>query len=147
MSTAAAVSELPSSRFFTWLCAAVFQPLFVGSTLRIFRFFKPVLGNWHSREKECGYNDRLSPELSEPPSPTHSTFSSDDEHAVYDNPRLHPRNFMDGPLSHNPATRLRQMLARPGIVVSSYSNGSPYATDSNVRLLLVSVMALVYAVH
>ena len=37
---------------------------------------------------------------------------------VYYNPRLHPKNYLDGPLSWNPATRLRQMLARPGIVVS-----------------------------
>lgn len=37
---------------------------------------------------------------------------------VYYNPRLDPKNYLDGPLSPNPATRLRQMLARPGIVVS-----------------------------
>ncbi|KDR75646.1 hypothetical protein GALMADRAFT_68445 [Galerina marginata CBS 339.88] len=37
---------------------------------------------------------------------------------VYYNPRLDPKNFLDGPLSSNPATRLRQMLARPGIVVA-----------------------------
>ena len=37
---------------------------------------------------------------------------------VYYNPRLDPRNYAEGPLSENPATRLRQMLARPGIVVS-----------------------------
>ena len=37
---------------------------------------------------------------------------------VYYNPRLDPKNFLEGPLSLNPATRLRQMLARPGIVVS-----------------------------
>ncbi len=36
----------------------------------------------------------------------------------YYNPRLDPKNFLEGPLSDNPATRLRQMLARPGIVVS-----------------------------
>ena len=38
---------------------------------------------------------------------------------VYYNPRLDPKNYLEGPLSLNPATRLRQMLARPGIVVSS----------------------------
>ncbi|KAJ6589926.1 Pyruvate/Phosphoenolpyruvate kinase-like domain-containing protein [Mycena vulgaris] len=38
--------------------------------------------------------------------------------ACYYNPRLEPRNYMDGPLSSNPATRLRQMLARPGIIVA-----------------------------
>lgn len=37
---------------------------------------------------------------------------------VYYNARLDPKNFLEGPLSHNPATRLRQMLARPGIVVA-----------------------------
>ena len=38
---------------------------------------------------------------------------------VYYNPRLDPKNYLEGPLSLNPATRLRQMLARPGIVVSN----------------------------
>jgi hypothetical protein len=38
--------------------------------------------------------------------------------AVYYNPRFDPKHYLDGPLSWNPATRLRQMLARPGIVVS-----------------------------
>ncbi|RDX49320.1 Phosphoenolpyruvate/pyruvate domain-containing protein [Polyporus arcularius HHB13444] len=38
--------------------------------------------------------------------------------APYYNPRLDPKNFLEGPLSWNPATRLRQMLARPGIVVA-----------------------------
>ncbi|KAF7783167.1 hypothetical protein Agabi119p4_2543 [Agaricus bisporus var. burnettii] len=37
---------------------------------------------------------------------------------VYHNPRLDPKNYLEGPLSDNPATRLRQMLARPGIVVA-----------------------------
>jgi hypothetical protein len=36
---------------------------------------------------------------------------------TYFNERLAPENFKSGPLSSNPATRLRQMLARPGIVV------------------------------
>lgn len=36
----------------------------------------------------------------------------------YYNARLDPKNYLEGPLSTNPATRLRQMLARPGIVVS-----------------------------
>lgn len=38
--------------------------------------------------------------------------------SVYYNPRLDPQNYLDGPLSWNPSTRLRQMLARPGIIVS-----------------------------
>ncbi|ESK97374.1 oxaloacetate acetylhydrolase [Moniliophthora roreri MCA 2997] len=37
---------------------------------------------------------------------------------VYYNPRLDPKNYLEGPLSDNPSTRLRQMLARPGIVVA-----------------------------
>ncbi|PPQ63025.1 hypothetical protein CVT24_005971 [Panaeolus cyanescens] len=37
---------------------------------------------------------------------------------VYYNARLDPKNYLEGPLSSNPATRLRQMLARPGIVVA-----------------------------
>ncbi|KAG6920222.1 hypothetical protein DXG01_004991 [Tephrocybe rancida] len=36
---------------------------------------------------------------------------------TYYNARLNPANYLDGPLSSNPATRLRQMLARPGIVL------------------------------
>jgi len=36
----------------------------------------------------------------------------------YYNPRLDPKNYLEGELSWNPATRLRQMLARPGIVVA-----------------------------
>ncbi|KAH8829960.1 oxaloacetate acetylhydrolase [Flagelloscypha sp. PMI_526] len=37
---------------------------------------------------------------------------------LYYNARLDPQNYLDGPLSANSATRLRQMLARPGIVVA-----------------------------
>ncbi|KAG9312200.1 phosphoenolpyruvate pyruvate domain-containing protein [Chiua virens] len=37
---------------------------------------------------------------------------------VYYNPRLDPKNFLEGPLSWDAATRLRQLLARPGIVVA-----------------------------
>jgi hypothetical protein len=38
---------------------------------------------------------------------------------VYYNARLDPKNYLEGPLSPFPSTRLRQMLARPGIIVSS----------------------------
>ncbi|KAJ7772049.1 Pyruvate/Phosphoenolpyruvate kinase-like domain-containing protein [Mycena maculata] len=38
--------------------------------------------------------------------------------ACYYNARLDPRNYLIGPSSTNPATRLRQMLARPGIIVA-----------------------------
>lgn len=41
------------------------------------------------------------------------------ENGVYHNPRLDAKNYLEGPLSWNPSTRLRQMLARPGIVVCS----------------------------
>ncbi|KAJ7745088.1 Pyruvate/Phosphoenolpyruvate kinase-like domain-containing protein [Mycena metata] len=37
---------------------------------------------------------------------------------VYYNARLDPLNYLEGPLSNNPATRLRQMLARPGIITA-----------------------------
>ena len=47
--------------------------------------------------------------------------------APYYNARLDPKNFLEGPLSLNPATRLRQMLARPGIVVRILSLGIPPA--------------------
>jgi len=36
---------------------------------------------------------------------------------AYYNPHLDPKRYLDGPLSNNAATRLRQMLARPGIIV------------------------------
>lgn len=66
---------------------------------------------------------------------------------VYYNARLDPKNFLEGPLSPNAATRLRQMLARPGIVVSP-SGLDHYLslTSDSLRLLLVSVMASVPAV-
>ena len=50
---------------------------------------------------------------------------------VYYNARLDPKNYLEGPLSHNAATRLRQMLARPGIVVSS-SSSTPRYDDLNI---------------
>jgi len=37
---------------------------------------------------------------------------------VYSNPRLNPENYLEGPLSDNASTRLRQMLARPGIITA-----------------------------
>ncbi|KAJ6491797.1 Pyruvate/Phosphoenolpyruvate kinase-like domain-containing protein [Mycena vitilis] len=36
----------------------------------------------------------------------------------YYNARLDPSNYLDGSLSTNPATRLRQLLARPGIITA-----------------------------
>ncbi|KAJ2918550.1 hypothetical protein MD484_g1834, partial [Candolleomyces efflorescens] len=52
------------------------------------------------------------------PSPLSSSGSVSPVDGVYYNPRLDPTNYLEGPLSPNPATRLRQMLARPGIVVA-----------------------------
>ena len=57
------------------------------------------------------------PELASPITP--DSVESPLKPDVYYNPRLDPKNYLEGPLSHNPSTRLRQMLARPGIVVSS----------------------------
>jgi hypothetical protein len=50
-----------------------------------------------------------------PRSPQSAVFPGEPD--VYYNARLDPQNYLEGPLSWNPATRLRQMLARPGIVV------------------------------
>ncbi|PPQ83619.1 hypothetical protein CVT25_006304 [Psilocybe cyanescens] len=44
--------------------------------------------------------------------------ADNDENKKYHNPRLDPKNYLTGPLSLNPATRLRQLLARPGIIVA-----------------------------
>lgn len=41
---------------------------------------------------------------------------------LYWNPRLRAENYACSRLSSNPATRLRQMLTRPGILVSGYDN-------------------------
>ena len=54
----------------------------------------------------------------EPASAPAETNGEAPKAGVYYNARLDPKNYLEGPLSLNPATRLRQMLARPGIVVS-----------------------------
>ncbi len=61
---------------------------------------------------------------------------------VYYNARLDPKNYLEGPLSHNAATRLRQMLARPGIVVSIGLRSQHFFQLKIFmnRLLLASVM-------
>lgn len=51
-------------------------------------------------------------------SPQSTILDSPQDHDAYYNAHLDPKNYLDGPLSSNPATRLRQMLARPGIVVA-----------------------------
>lgn len=59
----------------------------------------------------------------------------------YYNARLDPKNYLEGPLSLDPCTRLRQMLARPGIVVSSGAlNGTDHLTKRICRSPLVSAM-------
>ncbi|KJA28887.1 hypothetical protein HYPSUDRAFT_176857 [Hypholoma sublateritium FD-334 SS-4] len=47
-----------------------------------------------------------------------SSGSTTSASGVYYNARLDPKNYLEGPLSVHPATRLRQMLARPGIVIA-----------------------------
>lgn len=63
---------------------------------------------------EAMYSGESTPETPASPESIPVSLSPN----VYYNPRLDPKNFLEGPLSFNPATRLRQMLARPGIVVS-----------------------------
>ena len=68
--------------------------------------------------------DRFNSETSAPAStvvelPTPAAEATSSGPGVYYNARLDPKNFLEGPLSTNAATRLRQMLARPGIVVST----------------------------
>lgn len=62
------------------------------------------------------YFERNEPVANTTPTTSGNDSTSNDK--PYYNPRLDPKNYMQGPLSDNAATRLRQMLARPGIVVS-----------------------------
>ncbi|KAF5393525.1 hypothetical protein D9757_000575 [Collybiopsis confluens] len=57
-------------------------------------------------------------EVENVPAPISIPAPAPSHNASYYNARLDPKNFLEGPLSSNPATRLRQMLARPGIVVA-----------------------------
>jgi hypothetical protein len=62
---------------------------------------------------------------------------------VYFNERLAPENYRYGHLSSNPATRLRQMLARPGIVVCfSFESFNLINNTFHQRLHLEFAMAL-----
>ena len=66
---------------------------------------------------------------------------------IYYNPRLDPKNYLSGPLSSNPATRLRQMLARPGIVVSTLPLLADFSeTYCHYRLHPASAMVSVLGV-
>ena len=58
--------------------------------------------------------------FSNTPAPAHET-APETRSDVYYNARLDPKNYLEGPLSPIASTRLRQMLARPGIVVSTDS--------------------------
>ncbi|TFK44933.1 oxaloacetate acetylhydrolase [Crucibulum laeve] len=58
-----------------------------------------------------------APTAAPPPAPA-PVAESPSVSTVYYNARLDPKNYLEGPLSTNAATRLRQMLARPGIVVA-----------------------------
>src|SRR5271154_7079352 len=51
------------------------------------------------------------------PSSESKRSSGGDGLDIYYNPKLDSKNYLEGPLSHNPSTRLRQM-ARPGLVVN-----------------------------
>ena len=62
-------------------------------------------------------------EVSEPVTPVEESLQDAPRNpTVYYNPRLDPKNFLEGSLSLDPATRLRQMLARPGIVVRTLTS-------------------------
>lgn len=149
-SAATSLTSSSSASFFGWLYTTILHPLFVKTFFRFFQFVKPAIGYFThpSKGKDSAYDCESSP--SESPSPTRSSFSSDDEHEVYYNPRLDPKNFLNGPLSHNPATRLRQMLARPGIVVCTSHLHLVECTvllNETSRWLPVSATVLVSVVH
>ncbi len=54
---------------------------------------------------------------------------------VYYNARLDPKNYTEGPLSPIASTRLRQMLARPGIIVRQGELKLPNYTSDVVILI------------
>lgn len=90
------------------------------------------------------------------PSPTSSfqSFEMDQDETprnpnVYYNPRLDPKNYLEGPLSLDAATRLRQMLARPGIVVSTKTllRDLLAGLTRSLRLRLEFATASVLVVH
>lgn len=82
--------------------------------LDLFNFDKETYVNGHANGNETdGTNTPDESPLPSPNAPLAAALFDN----VYYNPRLDPKNFLEGPLSLNAATRLRQMLARPGIVV------------------------------
>lgn len=85
-----------------------------------FSFFRSLITTMPGLEF---FSKRTEPQASQPSATTTTIVeplrqNGAVESEVYSNPRLDPSNYLDGPLSWNPATRLRQMLARPGIVVA-----------------------------
>jgi len=77
--------------------------------------------------------------------PVHVTEAAPETRpGVYYNARLDPKNYLEGPLSPIASTRLRQMLARPGIVVGFIllDASERYLTTAH-RLPLVSAMVSV----
>ena len=84
----------------------------------------------------------------EPASTPAETNGTASKAGAYYNARLDPKNYLEGPLSINPATRLRQMLARPGIVVSTahFDSHIQFRADRTLRLPRVSVTVSARAV-
>ncbi|TFK44924.1 hypothetical protein BDQ12DRAFT_673822, partial [Crucibulum laeve] len=65
--------------------------------------------------KDFFTNTEVSAASAATPSPAPAPVAeSPSASTVYYNARLDPKNYLEGPLSTNAATRLRQMLARPG---------------------------------
>ena len=69
------------------------------------------------------------PSTSEVTTPLSEPATEAPKAGVYYNARLDPKNYLEGPLSLNPATRLRQMLARPGIVVCVFPSATHTIAD------------------
>ncbi|KAG2104026.1 phosphoenolpyruvate pyruvate domain-containing protein [Suillus discolor] len=80
----------------------------------------PGLGFFKSSGSSEAPVVQVSPDAeSEDKGSSQSTTSQTTRKAdVYYNPRLDPENFLEGELSPDAATRLRQLLARPGIVIA-----------------------------
>ena len=87
-----------------------------------------IANNYSNGQRSDGTNTPDEVHSPSPDSPLTPSLSSD----VYYNPRLDPKNFLEGPLSLNPATRLRQMLARPGIVVSLMTLIQNFSISANL---------------
>ncbi|TFK44930.1 Pyruvate/Phosphoenolpyruvate kinase-like domain-containing protein [Crucibulum laeve] len=110
-------THTPSSSAYSPLIPAKFLKAFSRARQSI----SPALNYITSPKSKHADKGRRTVESSETSSSVASSQPSLEVHSkpsVYHNSRLDPKNFLDGPLSSNPATRLRQMLARPGIVIA-----------------------------